>query len=197
MSMGGGSAPQAQKFNPVDIGQTASLAEKYDELGWSWSDEDLLARFPGLVVRRDANTNDAADQITGPLDPIVQGQFATDALEKAFSSFGGGNSMPDIGSAGSAARGSIASSIADDTLSKQDYDRTYLAQMFADNPERTFGLTGKEATDIAISNALGANNAAYGNYLGQVSQGNADSQLAAQQTQAGIGIALSIIGIAV
>jgi hypothetical protein len=197
MSMGGGSAPEAQQFNPVNLDQTAALAKKYDELGWSFADTDLAARFPGIVARRDENALDASSQITGPLDPTVQNQFATDALEKAFAGFGGGNNGGDIGTGGSAARGSIASSITGSVAEKQDYDRDYLSQMLLDNPQRSIGLGGKEAVDISISNALGANNAAYGNYLGQVAQSNADEQRQAQQTQAAIGITLSIIGIAV
>lgn len=197
MGLGGGSAPEAQKFNPVDLPKTADLALKYDELGWSFADNDLLARFPGIVARRDANAVDAASQIEGPLAPSVQNEFATNALEKAFGSFGGGNSAADIGGLGSAARGSLASSIAGSVSEKQDYDRDYLSQMFLDNPQRSLGIGGKEAVDISISNALGANNAAYGNYLGSVAQDNADAQRQAQETQAAIGITLSIIGIAV
>jgi hypothetical protein len=197
MSMGGGSAPEAQQFNPVNLDKTAALAQKYDDLGWSFADSDLVARFPGIVARRDENARDASNQITGPLAPDVQNQFATDALEKAFTSFGGGSGGGDIGTGGSAARGSIAASIAGDVAGKQDYDRDYLSQMLLDNPQRSIGIGGKEAVDISISNALGANNAAYGNYLGQVSQSNADEQRRAQETQAAIGITLSIIGIAV
>lgn len=197
MSMGGGEAPKPQEFNPVNISKTASLASKYDELGWSFADKDLLARFPGMVAARDTNTRDAASQISGPEDPFVQNRWATDALESAFGSFGGGNSMADISTTGSAARGSAAASIIGSAQQKQDYDRDYFGQALLDNPPRSIGMGGKEAVDIAISNALGSNNATYGNYLGQVSQNNADAQLQAQKTQAAIGITLSIIGIAV
>lgn len=190
------SSPAPPKFTPVNIGSVAQQAQAQDVLGFQLSDADLAARFPGLVLQKQANATDAANQINAPLDPTVQNDFATRGLAGAFSAFGGGSNGANIGGAGSAARGAISSSIVGQTQTKEDSDRAYLSQQLLDNPERTFGLSGQDAINVAISNALGQNNANYAAYAGNTSTSNAQnasnqqSQLALASTAVTIAIAI-------
>lgn len=184
--------PKPPTFNPVNIQQIAGQAQTQDELGFQLSDADLLARFPGLVAQKQKNANDAAKAITAPLDPTVQNDFATRGLAGAFSAFGGGSNGANIGGAGSAARGSIASSIVNQTQNKEDSDRTYLSQQLADNPARTFGISGQDAINVAISNALGQNNANYAAYTGNTSSSNAQNASNQQNTLALASTAVTI-----
>jgi hypothetical protein len=198
-SLFGGStatAPTPPKFTPVDIPTLADQATAQDELGFQMSDADLAARFPGLVAQRNADATDASNQITQPLDPTVENAFATNSLAGAFSAFGGGANGANIGGAGSAARGSIAAGITSQTQAKEDSDRTYLQQQLADNPERQFGASGQDEIQLAISNALGANNANYGAYVGGVSTANAQSAQS-QQTQLALASIATTVAIAI
>jgi len=188
------STPSPPPFKPVDIPATAALAQQYQTLGYNLSDADFAARFPGLVAMRDSEISDAVNQVTGPLDPTVENQFASTGEAGALSAFGG--STGSIGEAGSAARGAIASSIANQTQNKQDYDWNTLMGLINDNPERQFGLTGGDLLNLAIGNTVGKNQANFAGYAAGVQGANAQN---AAQTQAGFSnatLALSIIGIA-
>lgn len=191
---GAGAAPEPPKFKKANIEKTASNALKFDELGWQLSDNDLLARFPGLVATRNANIEDAAKQLTGPLDPAVENQFTTKGLGDAMSAFGGGQDMADIGSSGSAARGSVAASVAQQTQNKQDADRATFSQLLMENPGRIMGLTGQDAVSLAIANILGQNQSNYSSYAANVQSGAASGAANSQAIMAALQMAVAVAG---
>lgn len=186
-------APTPPKFIPVDIAQAESGFEQYQRLGYSTADQDFLSRFPGLVMQRQANVRDAASQITGPLAPEVENQFSTDALARSFSSTGG-TGLSSIGGAGSFNRGGIAADITQQTQAKQDSDRQYMMQQFADNPARSFTLSPDDVVNIAVGNTMGANAQRFQAYAGGVAQSNAQQAAQSQEIFAGAGLAVSLLG---
>jgi hypothetical protein len=196
-SLFGGSSPQAASpppFSAVSIPQATNLATAYDTLGYNLSDQDFLARFPGLVSLRDSNIQDIADQITGPLDPTVQNVFAGKGMSDALSAFGGNTGS--IGGAGSAARGAITASMANSIQNKQDYDRLALQSAIQANPERQFGPTGSDLVNLMIGNVVGQNQRNYQAYAGQVSQANAAQAAGQSELFGGIQLGVSLLGIA-
>jgi hypothetical protein len=181
-------------FKPVDIPSTAAAAEQANLLGYNLSDADLMARFPGLVSMRDAEINDASAQITGPLDPAVEHQFASTAVTGAQSAFGGGQGT--IGEKGSAARGATAAGIANQTQTKQDYDWLTLMNLINANPERQLGLTGGDLLNLGLGNIVGQNQANFAGYQAAVNNANANQQSATQEASGIASTVVSIIGIA-
>lgn len=193
---GGGSVPKPPPFKAVDIDKTADLATTYANIGYDMTDKDFAARFPGIVGQQAANRKSAVDQLTGPLDPAVQADFVRSSAANALSSFGGSGGI-GLGEEGSAARGSTAANVNNLITQKEDADRAYAAQQYADNPPRDFGITGEDALNLLIGNTLGKNQYKYALYSGQVQQANASAAAGAQQTQAGIQTAISVAGLAV
>lgn len=190
-----GSAPSPPRFKPVKLDQATDLAQKYDSLGYSLTDQAFLSQYPGLVAIRDSQINDAARQVVGPLDPTVQGQFARNAMSTTLDAFGGGTGS--IGEAGSAARGSIAASIANQTQTKQDADRLNLENLMGLYPQRQFGLTGGDLTNIMIGNITGQNQANYQQYAAQVQNANASSAASASNTASTVQLGISLAGLVI
>jgi hypothetical protein len=91
------SAPQPPAFNPIDIGQAVANALQYDEQGFLWSDQDFLARFPGLVATRNDEIDKAYNELTGPLDPTLQNSFTTNAIGAGLNTVGGGDPLSGLG----------------------------------------------------------------------------------------------------
>jgi hypothetical protein len=196
-------APQAPKFIPMSIGDLSASGlipsgrgknkgfydvapgfNYFQTLGYNAADADLAKRFPGLVAQRDQNVQEASQAITGPLPPEVQNTFATNALARSLSTTGG-SGLSGIGGVGSAGREQAAASIARDTLQKQDYDRQYLNQQFADQPARAFSLSPDDIINLSVGNTAGANAARFQQYAGSVAQQNAD--IASQNQTIGLG----------
>lgn len=144
----GGYVPPLVKPDPIDLNQLDQGAKDTATLGYQLSDADRAARFPGLVSGNKDAIDSAYKNLTGPLDPTVQNSFATKGLIGALGATGGGNAAAGIGGAGSATSNEIARSVGTDVLSKEDYDRSVVDQLVADNPERTFGITGSQAVNL-------------------------------------------------
>lgn len=196
MSFGGGSSqPVSQPaFKAVDIASTAQLAQQANTLGYNLADADFASRFPGLVAIRDSEISDAVSQVTGPLDPTVQNQFASSSEASALSAFGGPTGS--IGEAGSASRGAISAGITNKVQGKQDTDWNTLLGLINANPERQMGLTGGDLLNLGIGNIVGQNQSNFAGYAGQVGQSNASNAATTQSTYAAAGLAISILGIA-
>jgi hypothetical protein len=193
---GSPSAPRQPKLNPINIPDVVAQAINYDTQGYIASDADFAARFPGLVQARDTTIEDAYKQLTGPLDPTVQNVFEKQGLAKSLGAFGGGNPAPSVGQVGSASGNTVAASIANSVMQKQDYDRSYFQSLLSSNPERAFGLSGSDVANLAIANTgtLNANNTiAYNN---QINSANASAAAGVQTGQLISGIGSTIGGIA-
>jgi hypothetical protein len=193
MSKSAGSAPQPPKFVPIDINKTQDQATQADITGYNLSDADLASRFPGLVSGRQQQVTDAYNQLTGPLDPTVQNSFVNQGLAQSLGAFGGGQSGAKIGTTGTASGNAVATSLANNVQQKQDYDRSNFENVLANNPQRTFGLSGADVTQETIANIIGKNNYLQARYGGQVGTANAQSAAANQQKAAEAAIAMAVL----
>lgn len=191
MGGGGGSTPQPAPFVPNNIGQVSDQALQADIQGYNLADADLAQRFPGLVAGRTQQIDTAYKNLTGPLDPTVQNNFTTQGIERGLSSFGGGNPNASI-SKGSAGENAVAVSLANNVQQKQDYDRSNFEGLLGYNPQRSFGLTGADVTNMNIANTAGQNAYNQQKYLGQVGASNANAAAGAQQNQAIMGTVVSL-----
>lgn len=162
-------------FNPVDIPSANKQAAALDIKGYDLADQDLAARFPGLVAGRNAQIQDASKQLTGPLDPTVQNAFTKQGAIQALGSTGGGNIGANLGTAGSAAQNTTAATVANDTLDKQNYDRSTLGGLLAANPQQSIGFTGPDDTQLAIGNLQNQNQYNQAKYAYQIQQQNANN----------------------
>ena len=196
MGGGAGTAPKPPKFNPVDLGSAQANAIAADIRGYDFSDADFASRFPGLVAGRQESISNAYNQLTGPLDPTVETSFVNKGIGESMNAFGGGDPDAGIGGSGTASRKAVASSVANSVQGKQDYDRSFFDSMLQSNPERTFGLSGGDLSNLSINNTMGLNAMNQGNYAGAVGNANAANASSSQQQQAYIGAALSAAGIA-
>lgn len=193
MSFGsGGSTPTPPKFQPINIGTTEQQALGADQTAYNLSDSDFASRFPGLVSGRDAQLTNDYNQLTGPLDPAVQNSFTSQGLAQSLGAFGGGNNMAQVGNSGTAAGNTVASSVANSTLNKQNYDRTQFESDLGNNPQRQFGLNGEDIVSMMMANTSGQNAANGAYYASRVGNANASAAASSQETQAGISAALSL-----
>lgn len=158
MGKGTPQAPQAPAFNPVDIPDAMARALSYDVAGYDWSDNDFLSRFPGLVAQRNQQLDSAYNELTGPLNPTVEGSFLRQGLGQGIASTGSGDPLSGLGmTEGSAGRNAASASFANSVLAKQDYDRSFFDQLLAANPQRQFGLGGGDVAGLAALNTGGLN----------------------------------------
>lgn len=191
MPGGGESAPKQPKFNPINIPDTIAQALSFDTQGFDASDADFASRFPGLVKARESSIADAYRQLTGPLDPTVQGAFARQGIARAIGAFGGGSAGAGIDPNGITGN-TVSAAIANQVQNKQDLDKQNILNLFAQNPERQFGLTGGDVANLSIANtgSLNQNNAI--GYQNQVAGANASyaQNIQLGQLIAGLGSSL-------
>jgi hypothetical protein len=192
---GGGQSnqPPPPKVYPVNLGNTLQTGIAADQFGYNLSDADFAQRFPGLVSTRDENISTAYNELTGPLDPVVQNEMTTSGLAKSLSAFGAGSEVPDVTDQGSIGRNTIGASIAQDTSSYQDSARNYIESLSSDNPQRAFGPSGADLLSLAIlnqGNQAQANQQAAG-YASAVGASNAQAKQAS--TNAAINAGVSIL----
>lgn len=187
----GGSTPAPPKFQPIDINSVGNQALQADIMGYNLADADLAKRFPGLVSGRQQQTQDAYNQLTGPLDPTVQNSFVNQGLAQSFGAFGGGNNSAGVGT-GTAAGNAVATSLANNVQKKQDYDRQYFEQLLGYNPQRQFGLTGEDVTNMAMANTQGQNAYNQQKYAAQYGNYNAKNAAAGQKSSAAISTIASL-----
>ena len=158
-------APTPPPFIPINIPETIAQAIDYDVQGFDWSDQDFLARFPGLVATRNQQIEDAYNQLTGPLDSTVEGAFTRTGLTAGLNSVGGGDPLSGLGlTEGSAGRNAATTSFVRNVLNKQDADRQYFDLLIGNNPQRGFGISGGDAANLSIANTGGLNASNQQNY---------------------------------
>lgn len=159
--------PQAPPFFPIDIPNVINQALQYDTAGFDWSDQDFISRFPGLVATRNQQMNDAYRQLTGPLDLTLQQDFTQRAIQQSLGATGGGNASAGL-EKGSFAKNQASVSFAQQLLNKQDVDRSYFDQLIGNNPQRAFGLSGSDVTNLNIANTGGLNSSNQQAYQAQL-----------------------------
>lgn len=147
-------------------------ALQYDTQGWDWTNRDFLERFPGLVATNNRQIEDAYNQLTGPLDPTVQGSFVRQGLNAGSNAVGGGDPLSGLGlTQGSAGRNAASVSFANSALEKQNYDRQNFTQILNSplNQQRAFGLGGGDIAGLAALNTGGLNAFNQQDYQSQLS----------------------------
>lgn len=174
--------PKQPPFQQANIGQLIQDAFSYDTSSYNASDADFASRFPGLVQSRDISLDDAYKQLTGPLDPTVQNQFAKQGLAQSLAVTGSGNRNAGV-QGGALSGNTAATSIANNVLAKQDYDRSNFQSLLAQNPERAYGLSGSDVLGLYEYNTGIANSNQQTNFLNQVNSANADAQYQQQIAQ--------------
>lgn len=189
--------PAVPKFTPINVGQAARDVLSANIGAYSWSDADTLARFPGMVRARQSLTEQAYNELTGPLNPAVQQQFTTSALGGASGSLGGGDALSGLGlTQGSAGRNAASVGFANSVLGKQDFDRQTLANLIATNQERQFGIGSGDIATIAALNSQGVNQLGQESYQAQLAQIYGQGQQGVQtgQSIAALGALISRLG---
>lgn len=150
--------PQPPPFFPIDIPKTIAQALEYDTQGFSWSDQDFLSRFPGLVATRNNEIDQAYQSLTGPLDPTLQNEFVTQGIGSGLAATGSGDPLSGLGQTkGSFGQNVSTANFTKSVLGQQDTDRSNLLQLIANNPQRAFGISGANVANLAIANTGGLN----------------------------------------
>lgn len=129
-------------FVPVDPNQVENLALQFDQRGYGLSDADYAARFPQLAAGRNYEANNAALNISGQTDPLLTSTLKTSGLGNV--NFGQGEYKQ-------------ARNMGVGILDKEKRDRNYFSRTLANNPQRTFGLSGQDIAHIALANTNGQN----------------------------------------
>lgn len=168
---GGGSAPQAPKFKPIDAGVVSAKAKATDIQGYQMSDADYAKRFPQLVKGRQSNIDSAIANVSGGPDKQTSAALASAGLSRNL----GSNEFQK------------GRSLGQPILQLEQRDQNYFSRMLGDNPQRTAGLSGKNIGEIAASNATGQNAYAQGIYGSNINAYNQQIAQNAQTTSAGIG----------
>lgn len=162
---GGGSQPKAPKLQKVNVPQVGAQALAADKASYAASDADFANRFPQLVTGRQYNIGNAVSNLNGATDPKISSE-----LQRA------GLGSPNLGNTEFAQARSLGQPI----LAKEQRDRNYFQTLLSNNPQRAFGLSGGDVTNIALAN-LGAQNAYNQNTFG--TRINAANQQIAQNAQ--------------
>ncbi len=188
--------PEQPKLHPINIPQTIQAAINADTTAYQLADQDFAERMgPGFIAARDTSIQDALNQLTNT-PPEVTRAFTQKGLIQSLGAFGGGNAQAGIGGGESATRQTLASSVANQTLDKQDQDRAYINQLLQMFPERGYGLSGADVANLSIANTgtLNANSQiGYNNAIAQ-NTANYNSQVQTAQTVSALGGIIASLG---
>lgn len=171
-------------YQPIKIGDLAKDSIYWDKAAYTLSDQDFAKRHPGLLQGEKLFEQSALNDQKGDntLMPQIQGEFQRAGLAGALSAFGDTGATLKAGSAGEA---SVARNLGQSIMGFQDRNRTNRMQSLglAESlfPRRTFGITGKDAAMIDLTNNAGQNNWNQANYAQGVQQDQFNQNLAAQK----------------
>lgn len=157
-----------KKFKKIDFASVNRDAINTDATGYAASDEDWAKRFPTLAKMRTGELEDVQQDVTGSAPPT--------ALVNGLSTAG----FDAAGLGGSQTR--QARNLGLPVTAIRDRGRSYFGTLLGQNPQRSFGLSGKDASDIAIANTNsqnilagainGSNINAYNSSIAQQGQNN-------------------------
>jgi hypothetical protein len=175
---GGGGQRPPPKPKLADIQQVGNQAANTDITGLNLSDQNLQNQFPGMVAARNDQISNAAQQLTGPLDPTVENTFVNQGMQGAYNAFGSGDPYATI-TPGAATGNAVATSVANNVQNKQDYDRAYFESIL--QPNRQIGISGSDVGNLTAANVAAINNyrqTKYGGMYGNYNANQASSQQA-------------------
>jgi hypothetical protein len=213
--------PNMPNYIPADFNKLNQAATTQDRIAYRTSDADFRSRHGGVVSAEKAFEESVANDQKGnkTLMPQLQNEYMTAGLGNALSAFG--DAGPVL-TQGSGAQANVAKNLGLDIVGFQQQQRqnaqqslSLAEQIF---PRRQIGLSGQDASQVALGN-LAAQNAwsqadyanrvdqlefnqkiAAGNSASQIQSNNAlaaaQGQLGAAQAQMYGSIAQSAIGVA-
>lgn len=169
-----GPMPNFIPANPQAIEQQAV---GMDQTAYGLSDADFRARYPQLYAAQQTQLNNLKTQMGGAITPQLQNLWTRAGLGAAVGATGGWS----LGT-GTPGQANVARNLGIDQMT---YQNQLLNQFNAANATfrpRTFGLSGGDAAQIALSNIAGQNNANQTQYAYQVQESQFAENMAAQQS---------------
>lgn len=171
-----GQMPPFIQANPQAIQQqTLSM----DQQAYGLSDADFRQRYPQLWSSQQTFLNNLNTNMSGRINPQLENLWTRAGMAGAVGATG--NLSMGTGTTGQA---NIARNLG---LNQRDYTQTLQNQFQQANQTfqpRTFGLSGADAAQIALSNVAGQNNWNQAQYAYKVQESQFATNLAAQQSVA-------------
>lgn len=164
----GGFVAPIIKPTPINLDDLESTTNKILSGNLAKANDYQMQTTPGLVTGNQTAIDTAYKNLTGPLDPNIEGAFVNKGLAGALRSTGGGNPNAMVGGAGSATGNEVARSVANDTLANQDYNQSQFESLVASNPDPILDLTGPEAANLSAYTTQQLNNFNFAKYQQQV-----------------------------
>jgi len=171
-----GQMPAFISANPQQI---ENQAVSMDQQAYGLSDADFRQRYPQLYNAQQTFMNNLNSQMSGNITPQLQNLWTQSGLTGALGATGGWS----LGS-GTTGMANIARNLG---LNQRQYQQDLLNQFQTANSTftpRTFGVSGADAANIALSNIAGQNNWNQANYAYKVQESQYATGLAAQQAVA-------------
>lgn len=181
-----GPMPAFIQANPQQLQQQAV---SMDQQAYGLSDADFRARYPQLWNTQQTFLNNLNTQMSGGINPQLQNLWARSGLAGAVGATGNWS----LGS-GTTGMANIARNLG---LNQMQYQQALQQQFQTANDTfrpRTFGLSGADAAQVALSNIAGQNNWNQANYAYQVQESQFATNLAAQQAMASANAANATTG---
>ena len=178
MGGGGGSAPKSPKFIPVDAAKTQAMAEAADRKSYALSDADYAKRQPDLVAGREADIAQALGNLHGNDTAVKSAENQANLGDVNL----GDNEFERAKLTGH------------DVLDMEKRDRGYFQNLLGMNPQRQIGLSGQDATKIAVANSGSQNALNQGLFATRVNNYNYQQTQNAQNTSGYLGLGLSALG---
>jgi hypothetical protein len=178
--------PQFIAANPTAIEQQAV---GMDQQAYGLSDADFRQRYPQLWNSQQTALNNLQSQMSGNVTPQLQNTWARAGLGGALGATGGwsmGTGTPGMAN--------IARNLGVDQMGYQQQVLNQFQQANQTFQPRTFGLSGADASQIALSNLAGQNNWNQTNYAYQVQESQFAANMAAQQSVASANAANATTG---
>lgn len=169
-----GAMPPFVQANPQAIQQQAV---SMDQQAYGLSDADFRQRYPQLWQAQQTMLNNLQTQMSGNINPQLQNVWAKSGLTGAVGATGGWS----LGT-GTTGMANIARNLG---MNQNAYQQQLLNQFTTANDTfrpRTFGLSGADASQIALSNIAGQNNWNQAQYAYKVQESQFATNLAAQQS---------------
>lgn len=171
-----GPMPAFIQANPQQLQQQAV---SMDQQAYGLSDQDFRQRYPQLWNTQQTFLNNLNTQMSGGINPQLQNLWARSGLAGAVGSTG----QWSLGT-GTSGMANIARNLG---INQMQYQQALQNQFQTANDTfrpRTFGLSGADAAQVALSNIAGQNNWNQADYAYKVQESQFAANMAAQQSVA-------------
>lgn len=164
-------------FIPANVSQIEQQATGLDTTAYGLSDADFRARYPQLYQSQQTFLNNLKTQMGGAVTPQLQNLWTRAGLGRALGATGGWS----MGT-GTTGMANVARNLG---INQMDYQNQLMSQFQTANATfrpRTFGLSGADAAQVALSNIAGQNNWNQADYAYRVQESQFAANMAAQQS---------------